>query len=121
MARRSRNDSVRNAHRVSADHVRSLCVVRRRARPHGLLDVRHGAISFAAIGREVNDSADALASPIERTRIRVLISALACRVHACGATSGGASRRRLRSKSEPSQNAPKNPYQTVGVTLIINR
>ena len=42
---------------------------------HGLLDVRHGAISFAAIGREVNDSADAVAPPIERTRIRVLASA----------------------------------------------
>ena len=72
MARRSRNHAVRNAHRVSGDHV---CVVRRRARPHGLLDVRHGAISFAAIGREVNDSADAVAPPIERTRIRVLASA----------------------------------------------
>src|SRR5258705_11121015 len=70
-----RNDSVRNAHRVSGDHVWSLCVVRRRARPHGLLDVRHGAISVAAIGREVNDSADAVASPIERTRIRVLTGA----------------------------------------------
>jgi hypothetical protein len=51
-------------------------VVRRRTRPHGLLDVRHGVISFAAIGREVNDSADALASPIERARIRVLTGAL---------------------------------------------
>jgi hypothetical protein len=51
-------------------------VVRRRARTHGLSDVRHGAISLAAIGREVNDFADALASPIERTKIRVLRSAL---------------------------------------------
>ena len=75
MARRSRNDAVRNAFRLSGDHVWSLCVVRRRARPHGLLDIRHGAISVAAIGREVNDSADAVASPIERTRIRVLTGA----------------------------------------------
>src|SRR5882757_5308214 len=75
MARRSRNDAVRNAHRVSGDHFWSLCVVRRGARPHGLLDIRHGAISVAAIGREVNDSADAVAPPIERTRIRVLTSA----------------------------------------------
>ena len=66
VARRGRNDSVRNAHRVSGDHVWSLCVVRRRARSHGLLDVRHGALSFAVVGREVNDFADALASPIEK-------------------------------------------------------
>jgi len=96
MARRSRNHAVRNAHRVSGDHV---CVVRRRARPHGLLDVRHGAISVAAIGREVNDSADAVAPPIERTRIRVLTSAPRRAVSiACDATIGDALRRRLRSK-----------------------
>ena len=94
----SRNDSVRNAHRVSGDHVWSLCVVRRRARPHGLPDVRHGAVSFAAIGREVNDSADALASPIERTRIRVLTSALGVPCACLRCNYGDALRRRLRSK-----------------------
>jgi hypothetical protein len=45
-------------------------VVRRRARPHGLPDVCHGAISSSAIGREVNASAHALVSPIEGKRIR---------------------------------------------------
>jgi hypothetical protein len=47
VARSSRNDSLRNAHRVSGDHVWTLRLVRRRARPHGLPDLRHGAISFA--------------------------------------------------------------------------
>src|SRR4051812_21967659 len=78
MARRSRNDSVRNAHRLTSDHLWSLCLVRRRARPHGLLDVRDGAISFAAIGREVITPTDALASPIDRTRIRLLTRHSAC-------------------------------------------
>jgi Ca2+:H+ antiporter len=43
----SRDDSIRNAHRVSGDHVWPLGLVRRRARDLGLSDIRHGALSFA--------------------------------------------------------------------------
>jgi hypothetical protein len=77
-------------------------VVRRRARPRGLPDFRHGAISFAALERRVNDSADAAPPPIERTRIRVLTSAPRRAVSiACDATIGDALRRRLRSQKRP--------------------
>jgi hypothetical protein len=47
LARRSRDDSVRNAYRVSGDHVWPLCLVRRRARDLGLSDIRHGALFIA--------------------------------------------------------------------------
>ena len=47
LARCSRDDSVRNAHRISGDHVWTLRLVRRRARDPGLSDIRHGALSFA--------------------------------------------------------------------------
>jgi hypothetical protein len=79
-------------------------VVRRRARPRGLPDVRHGAISLAAIRREVNDFADALASPIERTKIRVLRSATRRAVPiACDATIGDL----LRPRCIPKRSSPK--------------
>src|SRR5437773_79719 len=50
----SRNDSLRNAHRVSGDHVWPLRLVRRRARDLGLSDIRHGAVSFAAGRNHMN-------------------------------------------------------------------
>ncbi len=55
LARSSRNDTIRNAYRISGDHVWTFRLVRRRARDHGLPDVRRSALSFAAVRNHVND------------------------------------------------------------------
>src|SRR3954451_1044074 len=125
LARGSRDDSVRNTHRVFGDHVWPLCVVRRRARPDGLPDFRHGSLPFAAIGRQLNPPVDALASAIERTKVRFLAE---CTLRAvsigCDATISAALRRRLRSKTSAEQKVFKKCFSNAwchDYTYPVNR
>src|SRR5205823_3467928 len=56
LARRNRNDSVRNTYCVSGDHVWTLRLVRRCPRDHGLSDVRHSALPVATCRNQVTKS-----------------------------------------------------------------